>query len=316
MRTRPPGAPRHLFALLVTLACLLTASVAIADAAVAAVRVSANQSATASSASQEAERAARYWTPARMRSTPPLDGSLATGADPFATASFTTVPDPTVPPLSFNGRLFVRQGGSRGYCSATAINSPTRQLVITAGHCVNSGPEGPGGHSVWSNYLAFVPAYSGGLAPFGVFIGRRNATFSPKPWIKRNNPNFDVGAFLTKPNANGQNVADAVGGGATIAVNLDRHQQFQTFGYPGSTKRMNTCESPYTGDDSVTYAFAGPPTEAIRCHWIPGASGGGWLIAGGTQINGLTSYGLRDDKVHTFGPYFGSGNVGALVAGL
>jgi hypothetical protein len=55
---------------------------------------------------------------------------------------------------------------------------------------------------------------------------------------------------------------------------------------------------------------------AIRCHWGPGASGGGWLIGGGTMINGLTSYGHRVNRTHTFGPYFSSENVGKLVSGL
>ena len=54
----------------------------------------------------------------------------------------------------------------------------------------------------------------------------------------------------------------------------------------------------------------------IRCHWLPGASGGGWLIEDGTEIDGLTSYGRDRDIVHTFGPYFSAENVGALVAGL
>jgi len=307
---------RRLATLLAALACLTVASAASAGAAAAAERAHPPLGAGASSLAQEAEQVAAYWTPARMRSTPPLDGVAADPGAGLATASFTRVPDSTVAPFAVNGRLFVRQGGERGYCSATAINSASRQLVLTAGHCVNSGPSELSRHGVWSTYLEFVPAYDGGLAPFGAFVGRVNKTFAPKPWIKRANPNFDIGAFLTQPNANGQNVADAVGGGATIVTNLDRHEQFQTFGYPGATTRMNTCESPYTGDDSVTYSFAGPPTQAIRCHWIPGASGGGWLIAGGAEIDGLTSYGLRSDKVHTYGPYFGSGNVGALVAGL
>jgi hypothetical protein len=79
---------------------------------------------------------------------------------------------------------------------------------------------------------------------------------------------------------------------------------------------MQGCESPYVGDDSITYQIPGPPTIAIRCHWAPGASGGGWLIEGGTRIDGLTSYGKRGDRVHTFGPYFSTANVGRLTAGL
>ena len=96
------------------------------------------------------------------------------------------------------------------------------------------------------------------------------------------------------PNAEGVNVADAVGGGAAIATDLSRRQDFQTFGYPGKSRSMQGCESPYVGDDSLTYRIPGPPTIAIRCHWAPGASGGGWLIEGGTAIDGLTSYGKAD----------------------
>jgi hypothetical protein len=262
----------------------------------------------------EAARVAHYWTPARMRSTPALDAPGGSGLT--ALTSFAQVAEPTVSPYSVNGRLFVRQGKQRGFCSATAINSPSRRLVLTAGHCINSGPAPPNGHSVWSSFLEFVPAYSGGAAPFGAFIAYRKSVFALKQWVEFGNPNFDVGALVTAPNAEGVNVADAVGGGATIATDLSRRQDFQTFGYPGESRWMQGCDSPYVGDDNLTYRIPGPPTVAIRCHWVPGASGGGWLIDEGRTIDGLTSYGKQTDRVHTFGPYFSRRNVGRLVAGL
>jgi V8-like Glu-specific endopeptidase len=262
----------------------------------------------------EAARAARYWTPARMRSAPPLDAPR--GGESLANVSFAQVPDPTVPPHSVNGRLFIRQGGKTGFCSATAVNTPSRRLVLTAAHCVNSGPFRRPGDGIWSSLLEFVPAYSGETAPFGAFIAHRKQVFAPRQWVQFGNPNFDVGAVLTGPNAAGVNVADAVGGGATLALDRPRQEVFQTFGYPGTIRWMQGCESPYVGDDALTYRVPGPPTIAIGCHWAPGASGGGWLIEGGTTIDGLTSYGKRGDPLHTFGPYFSSRNVGRLVAGL
>ena len=99
--------------------------------------------------------------------------------------------------------------------------------------------------------------------------------------------NFDIGAIVTTANAEGLNVADAVGGGAAIATDLSRKQEFQTFGYPGSSRWMQGCDSPYVGDDVLTYQIPGPPTIAIGCHWVPGASGGGWLIEEGTAIEAL-----------------------------
>ena len=111
-------------------------------------------------------------------------------------------------------------------------------------------------------------------------------------------------------------MADAVGGGAEVALGLTRKQRFYSFGYPGERKRMQGCNSPYVGDDRLSYPLPGPPTLGIRCHWAPGASGGGWLIGDGTQINGLNSYLHLNDRSRTYGPYFTGATVGSLVKGL
>jgi hypothetical protein len=260
----------------------------------------------------DAAGVAAYWTPERMREAQPLDGPPA---DPLASASFLPVEDATVPPYAVNGRLFLRQGRNEGFCSATAINSPSRRLILTAGHCVNSGPRGRRGSSAWSSFLEFVPAYTDGTAPFGVFVAHRNAVFAPRPWVRQGNPNFDVGAVLTGPNESGVYPADAVGGVA-VALDRGRRVEFQTFGYPGNVRRLQQCSSPAVGEDKLTRGVPGPPTIKIRCHWLPGASGGGWLIEGGTEIDGLTSYGRNHDLTHTYGPYFSDRNVGALVKGM
>jgi hypothetical protein len=306
----------------------LIALVAIAAGPAGASADPARPSAAAggSAEARAAARVARYWTPARMRGARPLDLVVdhrgearlrvgAASAEPAAGASFLAVPTPDTPPYSFNGRIFIRRGDLAGYCSGTAIDSPTRQLVLTAGHCINSGREG-GEASVWSDYLQFVPAYHGGVAPFGAFVARRKEIRAPRQWTKQGNPDFDLGAFLTLPNAAGVNVADAVGGGATIVTDLSRHQTFQSFGYPGRIKYMQHCTSPYIGDDLVSNPFPGPPTLGIRCHWAPGASGGGWLIGDGTQINGVNAYLHLDNRSRTFGPYFSRETVGKLVRGL
>jgi hypothetical protein len=296
----------------VALAALALAALVLAGAAGAAPRLHAPAGASASSAG-EAARIEAFWTPARMRNAEPLD---ARDRNPLAVNSFAPVADATVPPFVVNGRIFVRQGRKVGFCSGTAIDSPTRRLVLTAGHCVNTGPRGIRGTAAWSRFLEFVPAYTDGTAPVGSFVAERPEVFAPKPWVKQGNPNFDIGAVLTRPNAAGANVADAVGGGATIGLDLSRQETFQTFGYPGKVRRLQQCESPSTGEDRLTRRIAGPATVRIRCHWLPGASGGGWLIENGTVIDGLTSYGRNHDLLHTFGPYFSAANVGALVAGL
>lgn len=266
----------------------------------------------------------RYWTPQRMASARPLDLVLDRGgeprlglgraAQPVATASFSGVPEPAAPPYSFNGRLFIRVGNQQGYCSGTAIDSPTRRLVLTAGHCVNAGAELHGNR--WYRDLLFVPAYNGGEMPFGAFPARPGKVFSPRQWRFHDNRDFDLGAFLTYPNKRGELLADAVGGGAAIALDRPRQEEFATFGYPHRFEWMQTCTGGYAGDDRSSYRDPGPPTLGVGCQWVPGASGGGWLVEGGTQIDGLTSYGILGRLGVTYGPYFSRENVGKLVAGL
>jgi hypothetical protein len=325
MQRRSHRAHSRVAASLAALVALLATAVA-GPAVAAAAPTDPTAGALSVTEARQAARVSRYWTPARMRGARPLDLVVGAGRkprlrigapaeEPAASASFLNVSTPDVPPYSFNGRIFIRRGNLAGYCSGTAIDSPTRQLVLTAGHCINSGRE-EGAKSVWSDYLQFVPAYDGGVAPFGSFVARRKKIRAPRQWTNHGNPDFDLGAFLTLPNSEGVNVADAVGGGAAILTNLTRHQTFQTFGYPGETKYMQQCSSPYIGDDLVSNPFPGPPTLGIGCHWAPGASGGGWLIGDGTQINGVNTYLHLDNKSRTFGPYFSRETVGKLVKGF
>ena len=80
---------------------------------------------------------------------------------------------------------------------------------------------------------------------------------------------------------------------------------------------MRTCVSGFAGEDPITATLPGPSTIGVRCDWAPGASGGGWLIEGGTEIDGLNSYITEaDGKPLTYGPYFSASTVGRLVAGL
>jgi hypothetical protein len=266
----------------------------------------------------------RFWTPRRMAAARPLeltvgrDGRADVHLGPrprAATASYSVVESPELAPYAWNGRLYLRQAGEEGFCSATAIDSPTRRLVLTAGHCVNSGPVN-GKPGSWSTYLEFVPGFNLGVAPYGTFVlsGRPRAL---PGWTEDGNPDFDLGAFLTEPNAEGTALAYAVGGGATIVTDRGRHQRFETFGYPGGTERMRTCVSGFAGEDPITATLPGPSTQAVRCNWAPGASGGGWLIDGGLEIDGLNSYIVEGSaKPLTYGPYFSAGTVGRLVAGL
>jgi hypothetical protein len=265
----------------------------------------------------------RFWTPQRMAAARPLEMTIAKDGRPdvhlglrpaAARASYSLVESPETPPYAWNGRLYVVQSGREGFCSATAIDSASRSLVLTAGHCVNTGPRN-GRPGRWSSYLEFVPGFNLGAAPYGTFVLSGTPRALPG-WTEEGNPDFDLGAFLTEPNAGGVALADAVGGGARIVTDLGRRQRFETFGYPGGTERMRTCVSGFAGEGFVTAGLKGPSTVGVHCWWPPGSSGGGWLIDGGQEIDGLNTYIQVDEKRRTFGPYFSASTVGRLVAGL
>jgi len=135
--------------------------------------------------------------------------------------------------------------------------------------------------------------------------------------LRRGNENFDMGVVLTEPNEAGLNVADAVGGGLPIVLDQARDREYQVLGYPGHLQQqMQECDAGFSGNDRNTFPLGGPPSFSVGCFMGEGASGGPWLVEGGTEIGGITTYGYRRDFSRTFGPYFSRRNVGALLAGL
>ncbi len=273
----------------------------------------------------EADRVRAYWTPQRMASARPLElvidprgkPQLHLGRPvPLAAASFLTIATPTAPPNSVNGRIFIRIGNRRGYCSGTAIDSPTRQLVLTAGHCVNSGAENHG--NLWyRDLLEFVPAYTAGRRPFGAF---------------RRPPQQDLRA-------------KAVDGGTATPTSTSapsspiptprrrrrrrgrrrRHDRprpppqpalRQPSAIPATSSRCRSCNSAYAGDDRLTFPLPGPPTLGDP---LPlGARRQRRRLADRSRHPDQRPQQLPhlDERSRTYGPYFSRETVGELVAGL
>lgn len=277
-----------------------------------------------------AAQASSFWTPGRMRSAIPLEGTRpgAPGSNPHgpggtatspgaeATPSsgppppvaphsnFAEVPDPTDPVSRVNGAVFFELEGSLARCSGTAVESPNLSVVFTAGHCVH---EGGGGKRRWyRGRWTFVPGYRFGQRPFGVFPARwLDAT---RRWVGEGNENFDVAAAVVGRNEKGQRLQAAVGADR-IAFNLSPRQTFDIHGYPagrpfdGETQRRCSGAA-FLGHDPQSVLFPGPLTLGVPCQLTGGASGGGWTIHGDV-LNGVTDYGYPEDPATAFGAYFG-----------
>lgn len=258
----------------------------------------------------QAQRALRFWTPARMQAAKPLDlrlpghGQVTFDAPASASSAFETVPDPTVSGSRVNGAIFIETPFGLGRCSGTSVNAPNFSVVFTAGHCVNTG--GPRGRWLGFRWV-FVPGYRYGQRPFGVFPAKWVDT--TRQWRTTGSENFDIGAAVVTRNQRGQLLAKAAGG-TGIAFGLKANQVFDVHGYPveepfdGETQQVCT-QTPFLGHDARSFLSPGPLNLAVDCDVTGGASGGGWTISGGKVLNSVTNYGYGDDPDTDFGPYFG-----------
>lgn len=205
-----------------------------------------------------------------------------------------------------NGKIFARDPVEGAYtCSGTVLNTPSRSIVLTAGHCVYEGGR-------WGRDVVFVPAFDHGHRPYGTFTA--SAVYAMKQWRGSENPDYDVAAIKLAPNQLGR-IGDIVGGRGWT-TGRSRFASLQIFGYPAGAlegEALRSCHTKGLGSDSFTNVFGGPPTLPGHCDMAGGSSGGAWLLNG--LVDGVTSYGYTHHLGRLYSPYFGAA-VGAFLAGL
>jgi Trypsin len=217
--------------------------------------------------------------------------------DPSAGASSIRVGDFSEAGTRTNGRILGFDPREGDYsCSGTALATPSRSIVLTAGHCVQER------HSI-GRELTFIPAFDHGERPFGTF--QVQAAYMMRQWHRDENPDFDLAALRVAPNQFGA-LTDVVGARGYV-TGRSRHLKFQIFGYPAAAlagEELRSCFAKGLGSDVLTYPFAGPPTVPTACDMAGGSSGGAWIV-GGAYIDGVTSYGYAGSGNKVYSPYFG-----------
>ena len=240
-----------------------------------------------------------YWTPSRIASAQPLDVPSGPGLATAPTASAAAQPpdqevDPsrdTAYPERIHGKLYLSIGVLNASCSATVVTSRSRNLLLTAGHCVVQ-PGGEGVEPVWASNVIFVPGYRNGVRPFGTYVATRLS--APQRWAREPLIEFDVGAVNLAPGPAGE-IQDALGSrGASFnkpTSTYSKRTRFQVFGYPGEpaafydAERLIRCDAPFARFEK----FSGSPLVG-PCNMKQGSSGGGWVIGGGL-VNSVVSHG-------------------------
>ncbi|MGH8895212.1 MAG: trypsin-like serine peptidase, partial [Actinomycetes bacterium] len=258
----------------------------------------------------EQDRVATYWTAGRMRTAQPADRPTAANTTSTTSTTSTTVhrgqattvtarrpggaPVPAASVVNTTGKVFFTLGGVNYVCSGAATASTNKDVVTTAGHCVNEGP------GAYATNWAFVPAYNNGARPYGTWTARTLVTTTA--WASQGDINYD-GGFAVMNTLNGQHLTDVVGGQG-VAFNQPRGLFYDAYGYPAAGKfngeTLKSCSG--TAQDDI---YGGTQSQSIACNMTGGSSGGPWLT-GGSTINSVNSFGYRGVKNRMFGPYFGS----------
>ena len=148
---------------------------------------------------------------------------------------------PTVPPALLHGRfydgtpavgaLFTRSGTHLGqhFCTASVVDSPAGDLVITAAHCL---------HGKQPGQVAFVPEYHRHHEPYGSWTITR--VFVDAAWARSGNPNDDV-AFLVVSQPGNPTPVQQLTGGEKLATGWRAALLVQVIGYPDGRERPIAC---------------------------------------------------------------------------
>ena len=129
------------------------------------------------------------------------------------------------------GALFTMSGGHLGthFCTASVVNSPVKDLVITAAHCM---------HGKQPGQVAFVPQYHRHREPFGTWTVTQ--MFVDAAWASSASPNDDV-AFLVVSQPGNSTPVQKLTGGENLATGWKAAQLVQVIGYPNGRQRPITC---------------------------------------------------------------------------
>jgi len=183
------------------------------------------------------------------------------------------------------GALFTTSAGRLGqhFCTASVVDSPAGDLVITAAHCV-AGTLGT---------IEFVPGYDRGNQPYGVWTVTK--VYLDQAW-KSSSSDDDDFAFLQVSQPGSSVPVENVTGAERLAAGTPVSRQLvQVIGYPNATNQPVTCQNrlrqPMAGQlefdcDGYTNGTSGGPFLSE----VDQATGQGLVIGviGGYQQGGDT----------------------------
>jgi V8-like Glu-specific endopeptidase len=146
----------------------------------------------------------------------------------------TTVEDAVSSRTQTVGALFtIAPGGGLGmhFCTASVVDSPTGNLVLTAAHCMSERS---------ASQVEFVPDYSRGRTPFGVWKVSR--VIEDQNWTSSSDPDDDF-AFLVVSQSGMSAPVERLTGGEVIGIGHGPGLMVRVAGYPDNLNAMISCEN-------------------------------------------------------------------------
>jgi V8-like Glu-specific endopeptidase len=244
-----------------------------------------------SSAGSSARGTGPYWTKQRLL------GAHAWGRAKLPSPGSTPSPRENAKTLRV-GALFDSDSSGDHFCTASVVDSPGHDVLITAAHCLNSGTGGSNRSNV-----VFIPNYANGQSPDGVWTPAR-FVLDPR-WVSNADPDLDVAFIVLKP-LHGKNIQDVLGANQ-IAFNPGFKHLVRVTGYPSSADAPIACLN-WTSEQSQTQL-------RFACNdFTGGTSGSPWITrfdAGsrtGTIIGVIGGYQEGGDTADvSYSAYLGAG---------
>jgi len=203
--------------------------------------------------------AAGYWTRDKLLAAQPSRNWKPPGSPP-ATPGATPSGHAPVIPAPRVGALFSRSESGDHFCTASVVDSPGRDLLITAAHCIYSSKSG------YNQDIVFIPDYQDGSEPYGVWTPSK-LQVDPH-WTSSSDPDYDVGFVVLKSN-DGKNIQEVLGANQ-IGFNAGYSHLVRVTGYPSTANAPVTCIN-RTAEHSATQL-------KFDCGgYFDGTSGSPWL---------------------------------------
>jgi V8-like Glu-specific endopeptidase len=186
------------------------------------------------------------------------------------------------------GALFTTSAGQLGkhFCTASVVDSPAGDLVLTAAHCVTGT----------SGTIDFVPGYDDGATPYGVWTVTR--VYVDQAWRSSARQDDDFAFLRVSDPSSSIPVEDETGAEKLVTGTPAVHQRVRVIGYPDTANQPITCQNSLREpmDDQLEFDCGA---------YTDGTSGGPFL----TQVDASTGQG---QVIGVIGGYQQGGNTPAV----